>query len=73
MIYLQILGTKSTLVLVGDQDQPDILEIAQLLADKLPNARLSVLAGAAHMLNLEQPEHFNREVLAFLEAIWTGE
>jgi pimeloyl-ACP methyl ester carboxylesterase len=56
-----------TLVLAGDRDQPDILAIADLLVKNIPNARLTVIPGAAHMLNLEQPERFNSELLAFLE------
>ena len=36
------------------------------LADLIPNATLSVIDDAAHGLNLERAEEFNRTVLDFL-------
>ena len=55
-----------TLVLVGSADMQDILDISQELSQRLPHARRVVLPGAAHLLNLEQPRRFTREVQAFL-------
>jgi pimeloyl-ACP methyl ester carboxylesterase len=55
-----------TLVVVGDLDETLVIEESKMLASQIPDARLEVFAGAAHMLNLEQPERFNRTVLAFL-------
>ena len=55
-----------TLVLVGDLDEGVVIEESRMLASQIPDARLEVFSGAAHMLNLEQPERFNRTVLAFL-------
>jgi 3-oxoadipate enol-lactonase len=55
-----------TLVIVGDQDQPDMLAIADLLAEEIPHARLAVMSGTAHLPHMEQPEAFNRIVLDFL-------
>jgi 3-oxoadipate enol-lactonase len=55
-----------TLVLVGDADVADVLERAELLARRIPDARKVVLAGVAHMVNLERPEEFFRLVLDFL-------
>ena len=54
------------LVLVGDLDVEDILASADELEKSLPDARKHVLAGAAHMLNMELPADFNRLVLDFL-------
>ncbi|HXB54153.1 MAG TPA: alpha/beta hydrolase [Vicinamibacteria bacterium] len=60
-----------TLVLYGDQDVPEIREIAELMAHRIPRARLLVLEGSGHMLNLEKPEEFNRMVLEFLSEATT--
>ena len=54
------------LIIVGDQDLPEKLELADRLARELPHARQAVIKGAAHMMNMEQPEIFNRVVLDFL-------
>jgi 3-oxoadipate enol-lactonase len=55
------------LVVYGDLDTTAILAIAERLATGIPGARRVVFEGAAHMLNMEQPERFNRTVLEFLE------
>ena len=55
-----------TLVVVGADDVPDMLAIAELLAERIPNARLERIAGAAHLPSLEQPEAVNRLLLDFL-------
>jgi 3-oxoadipate enol-lactonase len=43
------------------------LPLARLLHDKIPNSRLSIYEGVGHMVNLEAPERFNRELKEFLE------
>jgi 3-oxoadipate enol-lactonase len=58
-----------TLVIVGDQDQPDTLAIANLLVDKIPNARKVVMRDTAHLPHMEQPHAFNRIVLDFLREL----
>jgi 3-oxoadipate enol-lactonase len=58
-----------TLVLVGDQDVADILTIADLLATQIAGAQKALIAGAAHLPSMEQPDHFNRIVLDFLRAL----
>ncbi|GAB3902980.1 alpha/beta hydrolase [Larkinella knui] len=55
-----------TLVLVGDLDMVDILSISDKLKRHIPNVKKVVIPNAAHMLNLEQPVVFNREVKNFL-------
>lgn len=55
-----------TLVLVGDLDMTDILAISDELARKISMVKKVVIPNAAHMLNLEQPAIFNREVRKFL-------
>jgi 3-oxoadipate enol-lactonase len=58
-----------TLVLVGADDPSTPPEAAQLIADGIPGARVSVLPAAAHLLNVEQSGAFNRAALGHL----TGE
>jgi pimeloyl-ACP methyl ester carboxylesterase len=57
------------LVIVGDADVPDVLERAELLGQRIPNARKVVLPGVAHMVNLERPEEFLRLVRDFLDGL----
>lgn len=57
------------LVVVGELDMPDIHEIADLLVEADPNAEKIVIGGAAHMVNMENPDEFNRVVLGFLEEL----
>ncbi len=39
------------------------------MAKKIPGARLEVIAGAGHSVNLDQPEAFDRVLLEFLDAL----
>jgi 3-oxoadipate enol-lactonase len=55
-----------TLVVVGDEDVPDMLEIADRLAAEIPGARKVVLGDTAHMSPLERPQELNRVLLDFL-------
>jgi pimeloyl-ACP methyl ester carboxylesterase len=55
-----------TLVVVGDHDVEDKLAFADRLTAEIPGARKIVIAGAAHMVSMEQPAEFNRIVLDFL-------
>jgi 3-oxoadipate enol-lactonase len=56
----------ATLVLVGGDDPATPPDQAQLIAEGIPRARLLVVPHAAHLLNVEQPETFNRAVLGHL-------
>ena len=55
-----------TLVLVGDLDSSDIHGVVDLVAAESPKVRKLVVPGAAHMVNLDHPETFDREMSAFL-------
>lgn len=55
-----------TLVLVGELDQSDFVQIARFLADEIPDTRFEVLPGVAHLPPLEDPERFASTVLEFL-------
>jgi 3-oxoadipate enol-lactonase len=54
------------LVLVGSDDPATPPDQAQLIAGGIPRARLEVIPDAAHLLNVEQPEPFDRAALAHL-------
>lgn len=55
-----------TLVIVGTGDQPDVVTYGDKLAAEIPNARLELIPGAAHMVNLEAPQQFNELVVNFV-------
>jgi pimeloyl-ACP methyl ester carboxylesterase len=57
-----------TLVIVGADDAP-FLAGSEYMAARIPGARLAVLEGAGHASNIDQPEAFNRELLAFLAEV----
>ena len=56
-----------TLVLIGDQDVSQ-KEHADALAARVPGARLVVVPGGGHLLNLTSPKEFDAAVRAFLPA-----
>ena len=53
-----------TLVLVGSVDDETPIAYAQAIVDLMPDARLHVIDGAGHLLNLEAPEAVNEAILA---------
>ena len=56
-----------TLVLIGDQDEYQS-EPAELLAKRIPGARIVRVPGGGHLLNLTSPREFQSAVSAFLSA-----
>ena len=57
-----------TLVVVGEDDAP-FVDGSRYMANKIPNARLVVIAGAGHEPNLTNSDEFDREVRTFLDTI----
>jgi pimeloyl-ACP methyl ester carboxylesterase len=55
-----------TLIVVGEEDVPDMHAIAEQVASGIAGARKEEIRGAAHLPSLERPEEFDRLVLAFL-------
>jgi pimeloyl-ACP methyl ester carboxylesterase len=51
---------------LGVRDSEEVSTVAELLAAGIATSRKVVVPGARHMLNMEQPEEFNRIVLEFL-------
>jgi 3-oxoadipate enol-lactonase len=58
-----------TLILVGDLDFPQKVELATAMSKEIAGARLAVIRGTAHVPNMEAPDEFNRLVLDFLDGI----
>ncbi len=58
-----------TLIVIGDEDTPEILEIADTLEHGIARATKVVIPGTAHHPNMEKPEAFNRVVLDFLHGL----
>ena len=60
-----------TLVVVGDEDD-HCLQPGIFLKKTVPACGLVVLPKTGHTLNLEEPEHFNRFVAAFIGSVEAG-
>jgi 3-oxoadipate enol-lactonase len=58
-----------TLVVVGEEDLPDIHEIADRLEREIPNAQRASIADTAHVPSLERPREFDQLVLPFLQSV----
>lgn len=61
--------TVPALVVVGEEDTYTPVADARALHAALPDATLHVVAGAAHLPNLERPEEFNKALAEFLERV----
>ena len=61
-----------TLAVLGDRDVPSIRATVDLVMKDVEGARKVVISGAGHMVNMEQPEAFDRAVLGFLRGL-TGQ
>lgn len=59
--------TAPTLVLTGDKDILISPSHSEILAQKIPKAKLVKCEGGTHGFNLELKERFNKEVLNFLQ------
>ena len=54
------------LILVGDHDQPVLLEHVQIWQKREPNASLYIIPDAGHCANMDNPIEFNRQLTSFL-------
>jgi pimeloyl-ACP methyl ester carboxylesterase len=59
------------LLLVGDEDEP-CLDVNLWMKRLMPTARLCLLPGAGHAINLEEPELFNQLVAQFIAEVERG-
>jgi pimeloyl-ACP methyl ester carboxylesterase/glyoxylase-like metal-dependent hydrolase (beta-lactamase superfamily II) len=58
-----------TLIITADRETRSSLEVADLLVRTVPGARLVVMEDAGHIMNLDDPDEFNRLVLEFLREV----
>jgi poly(3-hydroxyalkanoate) depolymerase len=58
-----------TLVVAGEDDPSVPLGNARLLAERLPDARLHVVAGGGHLFLLDEPESAAPAIRGFLDAL----
>jgi 3-oxoadipate enol-lactonase len=56
-----------TLVIIGESEVPFLQIVARALAYYIAGARLSVIPGGGHMINLIEPARYNAVVERFLE------
>jgi 3-oxoadipate enol-lactonase len=57
------------LVAVGDRDVPGFREMSEVLARRIPGAEYHVVAGAGHMVNMEQPAAVGELLNQFLDGL----
>lgn len=57
------------LILVGEEDKLTPPSDAQAMMKVLPNAKMHLIPGAAHLSNLENPEVFNKKLLTFISGL----
>jgi 3-oxoadipate enol-lactonase len=55
-----------THIMVGDEDTLTPPALSRAMAARIAGARLTIIKGAGHLSNIEQPEAFNEAALAFL-------
>ena len=55
-----------TLLVYGEDDTLTSPDVGRHMAEQIPDSRLVVIENSGHLTNIEQPEAFNRAVLAFL-------
>lgn len=56
------------LVMLGTLEEASTAAAMRYLVEHVPGARFEMFEGAAHMINLEQPDLFNRVLREFLDA-----
>ena len=61
--------TCPTLVLTGDEDHGNNVEMSTAIATEIPRARLVILKGLRHMALAEDPPAVNRPVVDFLTKV----
>jgi 3-oxoadipate enol-lactonase len=59
------------LIVMGDLDEDYIARAADFMATNIPGARKVVIAGTAHLPNMEFPKEFNVYVQEFLDSLPT--
>jgi 3-oxoadipate enol-lactonase len=60
---------RPVLIIHGANDQIIPADEARAMQSKLPEAELKIIDNAGHLVNIEQPEEFNRSVREYLKSI----
>jgi pimeloyl-ACP methyl ester carboxylesterase len=55
-----------TLIILGQQDIPEVFAIADVLTANIAEAKKIIIPNAGHLSQMEKPLEFNRVVLDFL-------
>jgi len=63
--------TLPALIMLGDEDEAG-MEGSLFMKRNIPRAGLEIFPRSGHVLNLEEPEHFNRSLLDFITAVDAG-
>ncbi|HYT50267.1 MAG TPA: alpha/beta hydrolase, partial [Pyrinomonadaceae bacterium] len=58
-----------TLIVAGREDGVRTPEDAEFIDERIPNSQLIVIDDAGHLMNMEQPQRFNRAMLKFLHSV----
>jgi len=58
-----------TLIVAGREDGVRTPEDAEFIDERIPNSQLIVIDDAGHLMNMEQPEIFNRALIGFLNEL----
>jgi len=55
-----------TLLIYGDQDKRSPLNVAKELHENIPSSKLIIIPGVGHVINIEKPDEFNKEVRKYI-------
>lgn len=55
------------LVITAEHDLPACREMGDFIVTNAPNSRQFVVQNSGHLMHIEKPDEFNRELLSFLE------
>jgi len=55
-----------TLIVAAERDHPENRKTAEMLLKEIKGAKKAEIPGVGHMMNMEEPEKFNKTVLHFL-------
>jgi pimeloyl-ACP methyl ester carboxylesterase len=56
-----------TMLIVGAEDALIAPQIMEIMAQRIPRARLLKVPGTGHSVYFERPEEFNRALIGFLQ------
>ncbi len=62
-----------SLLMVGDQDFNNLIQLHEYLSEEMPNAFAVVLENVAHIPSIERPDLVNPLLLEFLDAVIGGD